>query len=106
MKIENKCHEEFSYIKRGIKNGIFYLNGETLEVFDVSEKKETPSWESFTSNLPMDKCCLLFTHFDFPSVTDGMERSKFVNGLLSPARASKKEKKANSFFKKKALKSF
>src|SRR3990167_3010437 len=60
------------------------LNGETLAVFDVSEKKE-PSCNSnsFTSNLPMDKCCLLFTHFDYLSVTDGVERSKFVNLLWS-----------------------
>jgi hypothetical protein len=103
MKIENKCHEEFAAIKRGIKNGIFYLNGETLDVFNVSYKKETPTWESFTSNIPMDKCCLLFTHFDYISATDGVERSKFINILWSPAGASRKEKMTMSFFTEKAL---
>ena len=103
MKIENNCYEEFASIKRGIKNGIFYLNGETLDVFDVSEKKEKPTWQSFTSNLPMDKCCLLFTHFDYMSATDGVERSKFVNVLWSPAGASRKEKMTMSFFTEKAL---
>ena len=101
MKIENNCYEEFASIKRGIKNGIFYLNGETLDVFDVSEKKAT--WQSFTSNLPMDKCCLLFTHFDYMSATDGVERSKFVNVLWSPAGASGKDKMIMSFFTEKAL---
>ena len=52
MKIENNCYEEFASIKRGIKNGMFHLNGETLDVFQVSSKKGTPTWESFTSNLP------------------------------------------------------
>lgn len=103
MKIENNCYEEFASIKRGIKNGIFYLNGETLDVLQVSSKKETPTWESFTCNLPMDKCCLLFTHFDYMSATDGVERSKFVNVLWSPAGASGKEKMTMSFFTEKAL---
>ena len=36
MKIENKCHEESHTSREESKNGIFYLNGETLDVFDVS----------------------------------------------------------------------
>ena len=103
MKIENNCFEEFPSIKRGTKNGIFFLNGEKLDVFSVSDKKETPTWESFTSNLPQDKCCLLFTHFDYISATDGVGRSKFVNILWSPEGASRKEKMTMSFFTEKAL---
>lgn len=103
MKIENKCFEEFPSIKRGVKNGIFYLNGETLDVYEISEKKEKPTWQSFTSTIPMDKCCLLFTHFDYISVTDGVERSKFINILWSPSEASRKEKMTLSFFTEKAL---
>ena len=74
---------------------LFYLNGETLDVFDVSEKKETPSWESFTSNLPMNKCCLLFTHFDYISVTDGVERLEVNDSQLGVSFFSVTSKTSN-----------
>ena len=67
-------------IKRGIKNGIFYLNGETLDVFDVSERTKLEFFHLQPSNAQM----LPFTHFDYLSVTDGVETSKFVNLLWSP----------------------
>ena len=103
MKIENNCFEQFASIKRGNKNGIFYLNGETLDVLQVSDKKETPTWESFTCNLPMDKCCLLFTHFDYISATDSVERSKFVNVLCSRADATRKEKNDDELFHREGI---
>ena len=46
MKIENKCHEEFSNIKRGIKKWNLSFERRNIGCFDVSEKKETPSWNS------------------------------------------------------------
>ena len=105
MKIDNKCLEEFPSIKRGIKNGIYYLNGETLEVFNTSEKNKvaSSSWEDFVATVPTDKCCLLFTHFDYVSESDGVARSKFINILWSPANAARKEKMTLSFFAEKAL---
>ena len=103
MKIENQCHEQFPSIKKGLNNGIYLLNGERLDVFSVSEKKQHSDWQSFTSSLPNDKCCLVFSHFDYVSATDGVERSKFVNILWSPAEASRKDKMTMSFFTEKAL---
>ena len=102
MKIDNQCLEEFPSIKRGIKNGIYCLNGESLEVFDASEKGAS-SWANFIATVPSDKCCLLFAHFDYVSESDGVQRSKFINILWSPHDAPRKEKMTLSFFAEKAL---
>ena len=103
MKIDERCFQEFPSITKGINNAIFNVNGECLEVFDVSNAKESPSWEHFVKKIPSDLCCFVFAHFNYLSETDGVERSKFINILWSPSSAGRKDKMTASFFSEKVL---
>ena len=101
MKIAQNCIDEMSGIQKGTKQGIFSVEKESLQVFKVENMNR--NWTDFVSSFPEDKCCHIFTHFDYISETDNVERSKFVHVLWAPSKASRKDKMQITFFAEKAL---
>ena len=101
MKIAQNCIDEMPGIQKGTKQGIFSVEKESLQVFKVENMNG--NWTDFVSSFPEDKCCHIFTHFDYISETDNVERSKFVHVLWAPSKASRKDKMQITFFAEKAL---
>ena len=101
MKIAQNCIDEMVAIQKGKKQGIFSVEKESLQVYKVEENDG--DWKNFVSSFPDDKCCHIFTHFDYISETDNVERSKFVHILWAPSKASKKDKMQITFFAEKVL---
>ena len=95
------CFDEMSGIQKGTKQGIFSVEKESLQVFKVENMNR--NWTDFVSSFPEDKCCHIFTHFDYISESDNVERSKFVHVLWAPSKASRKDKMQITFFAEKAL---
>ena len=102
MKVQQQCIDEFPMIKRGVNTGVFAIENEQVDVYDVHERN-SESWESFVSSLPDDKCCHVFTHFPYVAESDNVARDKFIHILWAPYAASKKDKMQLSFFARNVL---
>ena len=101
MKIQQECIDEFPPIQKGVNQGIFAIENEQLGIYKVEESGN--SWDEFVASFPEDKCCHIFTHFEYLSSSDNVERSKFLHILWAPSGASKKDKMQISFFAQKVL---
>ena len=103
MQIDERCTEVFPSIVKGLNHGIFSVNGETLETFEICPKNEFPTWQSIVDRVPQHLCCHIFVHFNYVSESDGVERSKFVHILWAPSGAPRKDKMTLTFFAEKTL---